>query len=402
MVEMLNLFNLGSQLKNILILIIALVALIAFVKIKELRGFLLVALVVVIGVSGVISTYHIGEYYYKNGVTVGNLVDSIFNNNVAKIDKADNYTFNYSQIGFASTGEPNQYQSKIIEPREIEIDLSQNWSVFINDLECNNNVVKDNEITATFTNAFFNKDKDLIMEDTLNISIIFHKKTFEIYLTTNGGDSAVKYWNTFLEKNDFILKLQKTQKNNNSINIDEIADLVTLILEDGTKLELSTGNILDFGNLLEENNLTLTKVKEIIVPEGVTEILQFNYASSSDCLIEKIVLPSTLETIYTNCFYGQTELTEIVIPDNVQFPPASVTASNKAFNHCTNLKTVTIGKNTILTKYLFQLCNNLETIYFNGTISEWNQQGITNSNFLTGTYGITITVQCTDGNIVLN
>lgn len=393
-----------NGLKWLAIAIIIALVIYGMIKSDKIRSIVMLAIVIVIGFSGVASATNVIEYYTRTGATVGEISSSIFNSNIANVERKDAYIFEYKQIGFASTGESNQYQSKISEPRTVDIDLTQSWEIFINDIECNNCTVKGNEITADFINAFYNKNGELILEDKLQIQIVFHKITFEIYLTTNGGDSAVKYWNTYLEKNNFEITIKKCEKQENAgLIIDKVADMLELTLEDGSIINLNCSSELNFEELLYLNGLAFTTIKKVVIPEGVVYISHFNSINNKK-LIKEIVLPNSLRKIANNCFYGQTLLTEIIIPENVTFPPiSSAISSNKAFDDCTNLKKVTfLNPNIEIPKYLFEGCYNLTEIYFNGTLEQWSNKNIT-IGYLND-YNLkqdVINIYCNDGTTIL-
>lgn len=385
---MVNQFNLiissiTKNLKIILICVAIIMFLYIFIKFKGLRTLMVIALIIVTIVSGIFSTYYVGEYYFRKGVTVGSVLNSLFSNNVPKYEKSDAYKFVYDSMGFASTGTANEYQSKIVEAREVDIDLSKNWEIFINDIECNINKVEDNEISAKFTNAFYNKNKELILEDTLNVSIVFHKKTFEIYLTTNGGDDAVKYWNTYLNKNGFVLELKTATINSNDLVIDSLPDLLEFKCEDGSIYYFTTGSELTHFILDTEDETSTEKVKVwnkttvLKIPEGVESIKQFSSCEK----LQIIYFPSTLKSLDSLTFYS-IEIVGI----------GTVIESSKV----PNLTTIYISKNTKIEKNCFAKCSTLSNIYFDGNIADWT---ISKASDISSS--VQITVHCNDGNIII-
>lgn len=106
-------------------------------------------------------------------------------------------------------------------------------------------------------------------------------------------------------------------------------------------------------------------VKDLVIPEGVTEIKPF---------------------AFQNC----TQLTSVTIPSTV------TTIGNKAFRYCENLKIVNIP-NSIknINDQAFFNCSALTDINFDGTTTEW--QGITKNYWLNPTGQCTI--HCTDGDL---
>ena len=79
------------------------------------------------------------------------------------------------------------------------------------------------------------------------------------------------------------------------------------------------------------------KVKNVIVPEGVTEIVEmaFYYCNT----LEKISLPTTLTTIGKSAFYNCDSLTELHIPENV-----SSLGEEGSFRNCFNLPAITVDE----------------------------------------------------------
>ena len=78
-----------------------------------------------------------------------------------------------------------------------------------------------------------------------------------------------------------------------------------------------------------------SSLKEIIIPDKVTEIPAnaFAYCSS----LERIVFGKSVQTLSSSCFQDCTALTEVVIPDTV------TSMGEDCFAGCKNLKTVQIG-----------------------------------------------------------
>ncbi len=76
------------------------------------------------------------------------------------------------------------------------------------------------------------------------------------------------------------------------------------------------------------------------------------------------VLPESLENVYQQVFL-YSGITEITIPDNAVF------TSDKVFQECSKLKTVTIGAKVDKLVQCFQGCTSLETVTINGTESDW-------------------------------
>ncbi|MBR1615411.1 MAG: leucine-rich repeat protein [Treponema sp.] len=93
---------------------------------------------------------------------------------------------------------------------------------------------------------------------------------------------------------------------------------------------------MEYTKLDVEKIMTLTpETKEIVVPEGVTEIGEGAFFDAKDTL-EKVVLPSSLMKIGKSAFAFCQKLTAVDLPkDLIEIP-------NSAFSHCSSLKKIEI------------------------------------------------------------
>ena len=83
--------------------------------------------------------------------------------------------------------------------------------------------------------------------------------------------------------------------------------------------------------------LNLTKIKEIIISEGIIELEDNFY---KNCMrLNKIILPNSLKKIGAYAFYGSLSLQNIEIPDGVTY------LGNFAFGRCRFLKNVKLSNN---------------------------------------------------------
>lgn len=122
--------------------------------------------------------------------------------------------------------------------------------------------------------------------------------------------------------------------------------------------------------------------------------IYYNGTIGDWCRIELNDVP--FENNNTNRFYlknsdgdGYTEVTEIVIPDDVE----SIAAERFYAFNC--VKKITIGKNvTSIGKYAFYHCKKVFYVYFEGTVEEW--KAIEKNSWIYTEMGIT-KVTCSDG-----
>ena len=122
-----------------------------------------------------------------------------------------------------------------------------------------------------------------------------------------------------------------------------------------------------------------TSLKEIVLPEGVTEIWSRVFQGCTS--LQEIILPSSLESIGYSAFQGCTSLQEIVLPSSLTELCATAfedcTSLHKvvisegvneiwrsAFRFCKSLREVVIPLSVkTIHEYAFVDCNNLKAIY---------------------------------------
>ena len=106
--------------------------------------------------------------------------------------------------------------------------------------------------------------------------------------------------------------------------------------------------------------------------------------------LKSIELKEGITTISGYAFAGCKSLESIVIPDTVTQLGAS------CFQRCLGLRSVTIGKKVkSIGKYCFYYCNNIVSVNYTGTKSDWAKLKVDVSCFLSVT--ITRVVECSDG-----
>ncbi len=156
-----------------------------------------------------------------------------------------------------------------------------------------------------------------------------------------------------------------------------------------------------------------TSLSKLSFSVGLTEIGDAAFASCS--LLAEIVLPESVKSLGTSVFAYCDSLTEMVIPKNVK------TLGAYAFLNCDSLHTVRIESSTIeidpsnsnvqiydpdVDAYVprpvgtvFDECPALTSVYFNGTVAQWEVA----TSKLEGWYEVfkDITVYCSDGDVVI-
>ena len=150
-----------------------------------------------------------------------------------------------------------------------------------------------------------------------------------------------------------------------------------------------------------ENNIIYTKDKSVlvlgasglnsvVVSEGVREIREYAFASSS---LMYLGLPDSLKIIGNNAF-ARSALTVVEFNDGLE------EIGEYAFYYCESLVQITIP--TSVTKigyYSFRGCDYLTEVRYQGSKEQWNA---INKVDATWAPNIKYTVKCTDGDIVYN
>lgn len=86
-------------------------------------------------------------------------------------------------------------------------------------------------------------------------------------------------------------------------------------------------------------------------------------------------VPSTVVYISNFAFCDCEYLTEIIIPGRVS------SIGKSAFRGCTNLSNITLSNNLAsISRSMFYGCTSLTDVYYNGTITEWNNISVNSGN----------------------
>ena len=154
-------------------------------------------------------------------------------------------------------------------------------------------------------------------------------------------------------------------------------------------------------------------LKALKLPKGLNKVGKM--AFNSCIYLESVEIPATVTTIEEQAFWGCERLTQIKMQkglntiqksafgrclrlENVELPEGLTDIEASAFALCVGLKSITIPVSVVnIGESVFDYCSELKTVYYNGTISQWNKINLKTQG---NEYLNSATIHCTDGDIV--
>jgi len=177
-----------------------------FLQYRPVQIFSVVALTLALIVGGVFSTVKINKYYSASGGIAGKIESLLKPNQVTGI--ADEIGFKFENLMMTKDAEDN-YSVYVISEEIIELEDNEEYAIFINDCPCELTYKSTNYIEFEYSYVFRDKKHKPILDDTLYIQIVFHKNRTELNVYTIGGIEAKNLWQSYFDKNNFELNLEK-------------------------------------------------------------------------------------------------------------------------------------------------------------------------------------------------
>ena len=186
-----------------------------FIKSSKFRVFCGYFLIFVLVVGGVFSGYHLNKYYNTKGGIVGQLTE-IFNPNAVEVEQREDIVFDFSSVMMTQI-EDDKYRAEFITDDVIELAVNEGYVVFVNDTPCElieygENLVSDeissDYVISEYYHAFYDENKEFVLKDKLTFRFAFYKNSTRLIVETTGGEEAVSLWNSYFQKNDFIVKIK--------------------------------------------------------------------------------------------------------------------------------------------------------------------------------------------------
>lgn len=219
-----------SALWSILIFASAILIILALIKYPTAKWFMGTIITLALIISTCYCAIQLNFYYTASGGIYGKIT-GMFDTNVVEIQELN---FSLKNIELVKEHD-NTYSAEVLNGNVMKLNGKNNFAVYVNNEPCSLSQVENEEdyCFANYTYVFYDKDKNILCEDTLTFRFAFYTKFTYLSVTTNGGANAVKYWNYYFNKNVFDIKIENVDFNiNKDISFLEDYCLVSFELED--------------------------------------------------------------------------------------------------------------------------------------------------------------------------
>ena len=163
--------------------------------------------ILIVGYLGV-TAYSIVQlnYYYKAEGGIIGQITGIFNTN--EVEVVDNLKFDFNNVELTQVA-GDKYQAKFVTNEVLNLDDDIDYGLYVNDMPCYNVSANSNYVIAQYGYTFYDNSMIINCSDILTFNIAFNDKYTELSVVTNGGSTAVKYWNNYFNKNSFIVEIKE-------------------------------------------------------------------------------------------------------------------------------------------------------------------------------------------------
>lgn len=199
--NLLGLFNFSKNLKTILIWATVVLIVLFILKYKNGRIIILTCFVVAFVGFTIYAGLYVNRYYKADGGIYGQIV-KLYNPNQVKI--TDNIKYSFKNVVLTQELD-NKYSARMTSDDVLDLVLDENatYGVYVNGVPCQNCTITEEFVLADYEYVFYNDDFSIAMQDTLSFRFAFYSNSTLLIISTNGGASAVKYWNYYFNKNLF-------------------------------------------------------------------------------------------------------------------------------------------------------------------------------------------------------
>lgn len=151
------------------------------------------------------------NYYYTAKGGIYGVLNGLFNVNTVE---GEGLEFSLQNIELKQV-EDDHYSASVKIDRVIDFEQDIKYIVCVNGVPCSSSEVKQNYAQATYEYKFYNQDLSLKLKDTLTFSFAFYSNYTMLTVSTNGGTDAVKQWNSYFNKNNFVVSIEESQIESN-------------------------------------------------------------------------------------------------------------------------------------------------------------------------------------------
>lgn len=190
---------------NVLI-VVAIIGIIAFCA-KYPNGKVFVFTFLGIGLT--VFTAYAGvqlNYYYKASGGVYGYITGLFKPNEVTVENAE---FTFSNMELKQINGKDEYGAYITTDDIVSFENGKAYGLFINNMPAKTTSFSTDYIQAQYSYAFYDNQRELLMQDTLFFNFAFHTNSTNIEIFSKGGSEAVKYWNYWFNKNVFVASIDQ-------------------------------------------------------------------------------------------------------------------------------------------------------------------------------------------------
>lgn len=405
---------------NLFYVIIAVLAIICVILLckayKELRVPILTLICLVAMGGAVFSGIEINKYYNSQGGIFG-VISGYFNTNEVEVNDME---FSFKNLEMVQVHD-DVYSAIIYRDEVFKLTPDTNYNIFVNGVECSNTEGNRNYITAEYRYNFYDDNLDLLLSDTLYFRFAFNENYTYISVETQGGTAAVNCWNSYFNKNNFVVEIKPTESvpdHELEYTEGEVPEICFLTMDvdgetskvlipkntqigslsyaptkelyqfkgwslDGSSILNSSYTITEDTTLiavfeqqpgLYENGVLKTSWDEL-VSDGVIEVQGTLIAGTpigsyqhSENLSGYLVVDNSIQSISKSAFEGCYNLIGIVLPYGI------LQLNDRVFYNCYNLTEVKLPANlTSIGDEVFQMCSELESIEIPETVTSIGQ-----------------------------
>lgn len=202
---------------TIVAIIGVIVVIIACFKFPKMGKYIIFSLLgTVLLIMTAYSLVQLEKYYSAKGGTYGQL-KGFFETN--KAEELDTNKLSITNIELLQNDTDTNVYSASLQITDVYIlENDSEYLILINSVPCTSSENQSDYVKAEYTYTFYNKNKEEILTDTLDITFAFYSKSTRLTLETDGGLEAVGLWNYYFNKNTFVVELVQKSKTSQELN----------------------------------------------------------------------------------------------------------------------------------------------------------------------------------------